>query len=178
AQIDGRVYGLVAPGYAMAEVVADRLLGGTAEFTGGDTSTKLKLLGVDVASFGVIDGPLDVTVTDPSTGVYKKLVLSDDAKTLLGGILVGDASAYGSLRPLVGAPLGADPAAYLMPEGGIALPDNELPAEAVVCSCSNVTAGRIREAVHAEGCTDAAAVKACTKAGATCGSCLFAVKKI
>ena len=126
----------------------------------------------------VTPNALDVVYTDPVNGVYKKLVLSDDAKTLLGGILVGDASAYGSLRPLVGAPLGGDPAAYLMPEGGVALPDDELPADAVVCSCSNVTAGRIRDAVHSDGCADAASVKACTKAGATCGSCLFTVKKI
>ena len=182
ASFEGRSVGLVAPGYAMAEVAATRLLGGDATFPGYDDSAKLKLSGVDVASFGdamaITPNALDVVYTDPITGVYKKLVLSDDATTLLGGILVGDASAYGSLRPLVGAPLGADPAAYLMPEGGAALPDNELPEDAVVCSCSNVTAGRIREAVHAEGCTDAAAVKACTKAGATCGSCIFAVKKI
>lgn len=182
ANFEGRSVGLVAPGYAMAEVAATRLLGGDATFPGFDDSTKLKLSGVDVASFGdamaVTPNALDVVYTDPVNGVYKKLVLSDDAKTLLGGILVGDASAYGSLRPLVGAPLGADPAAYLMPEGGVALPDDELPTEAVVCSCSNVTAGRIREAVHSDGCADAASVKACTKAGATCGSCLFTVKKI
>ncbi|WP_270365377.1 nitrite reductase large subunit NirB [Microbacterium algeriense] len=182
ANFEGRAVGLVAPGYAMAEVAATRLLGGDATFPGFDDSTKLKLSGVDVASFGdamaVTPNALDVVYTDPVNGVYKKLVLSDDAKTLLGGILVGDASAYGSLRPLVGAPLGGDPAAYLMPEGGVALPDDELPADAVVCSCSNVTAGRIREAVHSDGCADAASVKACTKAGATCGSCLFTVKKI
>jgi len=182
ANFEGRAVGLVAPGYAMAEVAATRLLGGDATFPGFDDSTKLKLSGVDVASFGdamaVTPNALDVVYTDPVNGVYKKLVLSDDAKTLLGGILVGDASAYGSLRPLVGAPLGGDPAAYLMPEGGVALPDDELPADAVVCSCSNVTAGRIRDAVHSDGCADAASVKACTKAGATCGSCLFTVKKI
>lgn len=182
ANFEGRAIGLVAPGYAMAEVAATRLLGGDATFPGFDDSTKLKLSGVDVASFGdamaVTPNALDVVYTDPVNGVYKKLVLSDDAKTLLGGILVGDASAYGSLRPLVGAPLGGDPAAYLMPEGGVALPDDELPADAVVCSCSNVTAGRIRDAVHSDGCADAASVKACTKAGATCGSCLFTVKKI
>ncbi|MEU4015750.1 nitrite reductase large subunit NirB [Microbacterium sp. NPDC028030] len=182
ASFEGRSVGLVAPGYAMAEVAAIRLLGGDATFPGYDDSAKLKLSGVDVASFGdamaVTPSALDVVYTDPVRGVYKKLVLSDDAKTLLGGILVGDASAYGSLRPLLGAPLGADPAAYLMPEGIGMPPDDELPAAAVVCSCSNVTAGRIREAMHDDGCTDAAAVKACTKAGATCGSCMFTVKKI
>ncbi|MBW9092900.1 nitrite reductase large subunit [Microbacterium jejuense] len=187
ANYDGQCVGLVAPGYAMAEVAATRLLGvdehsGEASFPGYDLSTKLKLSGVDVASFGdafaETPGALDVVYADPVAGVYKKLVLSDDAKTLLGGILVGDASAYGSLRPLVGGALGADPAAYLMPEGGVAAPTGELPDDALVCSCNSVTAGRIRHAVHEEGCTDAASVKSCTKAGAACGSCLTMVKKL
>ena len=84
-----------------------------ATFPGADTSTKLKLLGVDVASFGdafgATDGALEVVYADPVAGVYKKLVLSDDARTLLGGILVGDASAYAALRPMVGRELGARP---------------------------------------------------------------------
>ena len=102
----GVCYGLVAPGYAMAEVVADRLTGGDATMTTPDTSTKLKLLGVDVASFGTpfAEG-LDVVVTDQVTGVYAKLLLTDDAQTLLGGILVGDATAYPSLRACLGGPL-------------------------------------------------------------------------
>jgi nitrite reductase (NADH) large subunit len=182
ANFDDLCVGLVAPGYAMAEVAATRLLGGEASFPGYDLSTKLKLSGVDVASFGdafaTTPGALDVVYADPVAGVYKKLVLSDDAKTLLGGILVGDASAYGSLRPLVGGALGGDPAAYLMPDGGVAAPVGELPDEALVCSCNSVTAGSIRSAVHDDGCTDVAGVKACTKAGAACGSCVMMVKKI
>ncbi|MDO9353440.1 MAG: FAD-dependent oxidoreductase, partial [Solirubrobacteraceae bacterium] len=182
ANFDDRCVGLVAPGYAMAEVAATRLLGGEASFPGYDESAKLKLSGVDVASFGDAlartPDALDVVYADPVAGVYKKLVLSDDAQTLLGGILIGDASAYGALRPMVGARLGADPAAYLLPEGGVEAPGGELPDAAVVCSCSNVSAGRIRQAVHDEGCRDAAAVKGCTKAGATCGSCVLMVKKV
>ncbi|WP_091487443.1 nitrite reductase large subunit NirB [Microbacterium pygmaeum] len=183
ASFDGRCVGLVAPGYAMAEVAATRLLGGEADFPGYDDSTKLKLNGVDVASFGdafaTTPGALDVVYADPVAGVYKKLVLSDDAQTLLGGILVGDASAYGLLRPLLGGRLGADPAAYLMPEGaGDALGDAELPDQALVCSCNSVTAGAIRCAVTDAGCTDVAGVKACTRAGAACGSCLPLVKKL
>ncbi|WP_341942115.1 nitrite reductase large subunit NirB [Microbacterium sp. LWH10-1.2] len=182
ANYEGRCVGLVAPGYAMAEVAATGLLGGEAAFPGYDDSSKLKLSGVDVASFGdamaTTPDALDVVYADPVAGVYKKLVLSDDAQTLLGGILVGDASAYGALRPLVGARLGADPAAYLLPENGDEPARAALPDEAVVCSCANVTAGRIRSAVHEEGCRDAAAVKVCTKAGATCGSCALMVKKL
>ena len=99
------MYGLVAPGYAMAEVVVDALLEGPGTFTGADMSTKLKLLGVDVASFGdafaTTDGALELTYADAVSGVYKKLVVTEDGRRLLGGILVGDASAYGVLRPMV-----------------------------------------------------------------------------
>ncbi|WEV79584.1 nitrite reductase large subunit NirB [Janibacter cremeus] len=182
ANIGGRCLGLVAPGYTMAEIVADRLLGGGGTFPGADLSTKLKLLGVDVASFGDAfaqePGGLEVVVSDPVAGVYKKLVMSDDARTLRGGILVGDASAYAALRPMVGRELGGDPAAYLLPEGSAPAPTGDLPEETTVCSCNNVTAGRIRGSVSEEGCTDLAGVKACTRAGTSCGSCLPLVKKI
>jgi nitrite reductase (NADH) large subunit len=182
----GRVYGLVAPGYAMAEVAADRLLGGAAEFTEADTSTKLKLLGVDVASFGdafgSAAGALDVLYADSVAGVYKKLVVGEDGR-LLGGILVGDASGYAALRPLTGTetPLPVPPEQLILPDsigsagalGGAALPDS-----ATVCSCHNVTKGVICSAVAESGCTDVAAVKACTKAGTGCGSCVPLVKSI
>ncbi|WP_448655881.1 nitrite reductase large subunit NirB [Microbacterium lacticum] len=181
ASFEGQCVGLVAPGYAMAEVAATHLLGGEAEFGGFDLSTKLKLSGVNVASFGdafaETPGALDVVYSDPVAGVYKKLVLSDDAKTLLGGILVGDASSYGALRPLIGRPLGGDPAAHLLPEG-VGTVSAELPDDALVCSCNSVTAGTIRHAVHDEGCADVAAVKSCTRAGAACGSCVATIKKI
>jgi nitrite reductase (NADH) large subunit len=166
----------------MAEIVVDRLLGGSATFPGADTSTKLKLLGVDVASFGDVfaeaDGSLEVVYADPVAGVYKKLVLSDDARTLLGGVLVGDASAYASLRPMVGGTLGSDPTAWLLPEGSAPAVGTDLPDEAGVCSCNNVTAGTIRGAVTDHQCTDIAAVKSCTKAGTSCGSCVSLVKKL
>ena len=121
AAIEGRCYGLGGPGYTSAEVVADRLLGGAAEFPGADMSTKLKLLGVDVASFGDAMGTtpdcLEVVVNDAVNQTYAKLVLSDDAKTLLGGVLVGDASTYGVLRPMVGEPLPGDPIGLIAPAG-------------------------------------------------------------
>jgi nitrite reductase (NADH) large subunit len=183
ASIEGRCLGLVAPGYAMAEVVVDRLLGGDATFPGADLSTKLKLLGVDVASFGdafaTTPGALELVYSDPVAGVYTKLVVTDDARTLLGGVLVGDASAYASLRPMVGAELGGDPALWLLPEGaGGERPQTELPAQAAVCSCNNVTAGAIRDAVTEHACHDVAAVKGCTRAGTSCGSCIPLVKKV
>ncbi len=182
ACIEGRTWGLVAPGYTMAEIVADRLLGGAATFPGADVSTKLKLLGVDVASFGdsfaQVPGALEVVYADPVAGVYKKLVMSDDAQTLLGGVLVGDAGSYASLRPMVGQRLGSDPTAWLLPEGTATPPSTDLPDAANVCSCNNVDAGSIRCAVTEQGCTDLGGVKACTKAGTSCGSCLPLVKRL
>ena len=182
ASIQGAWVGLVAPGYTMAEIAVDRLLGGTSTYPGTDASAKLKLLGVDVASFGdafaTTPGALEVVFADPVAGVYKKLVLTDDARTLLGGILVGDASAYSSLRPMVGAELPGDAAAWLLPEGAGERPQVELPDSATVCSCNNVTAGTIRDAVNEQACTDTSQVKACTKAGTACGSCVPLVKKL
>jgi nitrite reductase (NADH) large subunit len=179
ACFDGRCVGLVAPAQAMAEVAADRICGGNATFTGFDTSTKLKLSGVDVASFGDAfarsPGALEVVYADPARGLYQKLVVSDDARTLLGGVLVGDASAYTTLRPLLGSALPAEPAAYLTTPGG-AVPEASLPDEATLCSCNNVTTGRVRRVVR-EGCHELGELKACTRAGTSCGSCLLLLKK-
>ncbi|WP_019816576.1 nitrite reductase large subunit NirB [Saccharomonospora saliphila] len=177
AALDGRVYGLVAPGYSMAEVVAADLLGRQAEFPGADTSTKLKLMGVDVASFGdahaTTDGALEVVVADAVAGTYKKLVVSDDARTLLGGVLVGDATEYNLLRGLVGSELPADPAALLAPENrGGAVGVDALPDAAQVCSCNGVTKGELTRAIVDDGCDSVSALKACTRAGTACGSCV------
>ena len=181
------MYGLVAPGYAMAEVVADALLGGPGAFTGADMSTKLKLLGVDVASFGdahgATPGALELVFADAVAGVYKKLVVSGDGRQLLGGVLVGDASAYGVLRPMVasGIELPDNPEELILPvgRGGAAALDlgASLPDEAQVCSCNNVSAGQIR-AAFADGATTVSDIKTCTKAGTSCGSCLPLVIKL
>ncbi|MFD0275673.1 nitrite reductase large subunit NirB [Kitasatospora sp. NPDC127111] len=176
--VDGRVYGLVAPGYQMAETAARTLAGtpGTG-FTGADTSTKLKLLGVDVASFGdphgTAEGSLDVLYSDSRLGVYRKLVIGADG-ALLGGVLVGDTEAYGTLRPLsmAGKPLTTPPEQLVLPAGFAAAGPVALPDDAVLCSCHNVTRGAVRAAVHEEGCESVAAVKQCTRAGTGCGSCI------
>jgi nitrite reductase (NADH) large subunit len=185
AAIEGRCYGLVGPGYTSAEVVADRLLDGSAEFPEADLSTKLKLLGVDVASFGDAMGTtencLEVAVNDAVNRTYAKLVLSDDAKTLLGGVLVGDASSYGVLRPMVGSELPGDPLALIAPassgDGAGALGVGALPDSAQICSCNNVTKGDLKCAI-ADGCGDVPALKACTAAGTSCGSCVPLLKQL
>ncbi|ASR34347.1 nitrite reductase large subunit [Prauserella marina] len=178
AAIEGTVYGLVVPGYSMAEVVATGLLGGEAGFPGADTSAKLKLLGVDVASFGdahaVTEGALEVVVNDAVRGTYQKLVVSDDASVLLGGILVGDASEYTLLRSLVGKRLPAEPVALLAPEGsrGAGAGIDALPPEAQICSCNAVSKGALTEAITVHGCDSVSALKECTRAGSSCGSCV------
>jgi nitrite reductase (NADH) large subunit len=180
----GTMYGLVAPGYAMAEVVVDALLDGPGTFTGADMSTKLKLLGVDVASFGdafaATDGALELTYADAVAGVYKKLVVSEDGTRLLGGILVGDASAYGILRPMVssGLALPDNPEQLILPVGTGGALQVGMPDEAQVCSCNDVTKADILHAVTDQGCESVADVKQCTRAGSTCGSCVATVKNI
>ncbi|MFE3655781.1 nitrite reductase large subunit NirB [Streptomyces sp. NPDC059165] len=175
---DGRVYGLVAPGYEMAKSVADVLDGDEGRFTGADLSTKLKLLGVDVASFGdahgTAEGCLDVVYADSRAGVYKKLVVSADG-TLLGGVLVGDAESYGMLRPLTGSVPPVPPEQLVLPAGAgapVALGPSALPDDAVVCSCHNVTKGEI----CAHGSLPE--VKRCTKAGTGCGSCVKVIGQL
>ncbi|PRH79143.1 nitrite reductase (NAD(P)H) [Streptomyces solincola] len=184
---DGRVYGLVAPGYEMALTAAESIGAGAGEppgtaagrtFTGADTSTKLKLLGVDVASFGDAHGTaagcLDVVYADSRAGVYKKLVMDADG-VLLGGVLVGDAEAYGMLRPLTGSRPPVAPEQLVLPAGAgapAALGPAALPDSAVVCSCHNVTKGAI------VACASLPEVKKCTKAGTGCGGCVTVIRQL
>ncbi|BCW51350.1 putative nitrite reductase (plasmid) [Arthrobacter sp. StoSoilB13] len=189
ANFEGMCLGLVAPANTMAEIVADRLHGGEATFPGFDTATKLKLSGVDVASFGdafaKTEHSLEIVYADPARGVYQKIVTTDDAKTLLGGIFVGDASPYMSLRPLLGRELPAEPGAFLSAAGGGEAPETELPDDAILCSCNNVSAGTIRDTINGCGACEGNApvqelgeVKACTRAGTQCGSCVPMLKKL
>ncbi|MHA7239868.1 nitrite reductase large subunit NirB [Arthrobacter sp. TMS1-12-1] len=190
ASYEGVSMGLVAPANAMAEVCADGILGGVSTFPGFDTATKLKLSGVEVASFGDAlagsEGSLEIVYADPARGLYQKLVVTDDAKTLLGGIFVGDAAPYSALRPLLGRELPAEPGAYLSSAGGGEAPPSDLPDDVILCSCNNVTAGACRSAVHgvAEDGTaggpalDMPSLKACSRAGTQCGSCVPMLKKL
>ena len=184
---NGRIYGLVAPGYQMAEVAARHIAGEMdASFAGADMSTKLKLMGVDVASFGDAMGStpaaVDYVYTDPVAGVYKKLVVTADGKTLLGGILLGEAADYGTLLQMTlnGVPLPEHPEDMILParEGGSkGLGVDMLPAGAQICSCNDVTKGALCEAVAA-GCTTVGALKSKTRASSTCGGCATLVKQI
>ena len=179
AHVAGRTWGLVAPGYQMAAVVADRLAGGIATFTGADLSTKLKLLGVDVASFGdafaAAEGSWCIVFSDPRSAVYKKLVVNADG-AVTGGILVGDATAYQTLLQMSRGdmPSPPEPERLLLPAGSGAVDVVGVGAigdAATICSCNGVTKGAICAAVD-DGATDLAALKSCTRAGSTCGGCV------
>jgi len=187
ALYNGMIYGLVAPGYEMAEVVATHILGAHKAFTGFDMSTKLKLIGVDVASFGNPFTPADqcrsIVFEDTMKGVYKRINITPDGQHLLGGILIGDADAYNMLLQtaknkvilppnpedvLLGARGGQEAAGA----GVLGLPD-----DATICSCENVSKAAICNAVI-DGHETLDAVKKCTKAATCCGGCAPMVKDL
>jgi len=188
AKHDGMVYGLVAPGYEMAEILAMNLTGSDARFTGADLSTKLKLMGIDVASFGQYELPADeatpLTYEDPLGGVYKKLFFDPKGQRLLGGILIGDASDYATLSVLAksgdelpcqaGELLGGSGGGEASSLGGAAAMSDD----AQICSCNNVTKGDVCTAITEQGLTSVADVKVCTKAGTGCGGCMPLVTDI
>ncbi|AGF71915.1 nitrite reductase large subunit NirB [Corynebacterium halotolerans] len=183
AAVHGRTHGLIGPGNATADVLARRLTGEATEgLTEPDLSTELKLLGVDMASFGEIEATGDrkeLLITDPVGGTYRKLLLDADGRTLRGGILVGDSSGYSLLHALLGTELPADPLSFLVPSSS-AGPDvgvAALPANAQICSCNAVTKGRLVEAI-ADGAHSVEALKGCTRAGTSCGSCLPLMRNV
>jgi len=187
ASWNGMIYGLVAPGYAMARAVVADLAGKYASFTGADMSTKLKLMGVDVASIGDAhaksQGALVYSYQNGASQVYKRLVVSEDNKFLLGAILVGDASSYGSLLQyyLNYIELPDDPETLILPQQTgapvEALGAAALPASAQVCSCFDVTKGDVCAAIT-NGCMTMADLKTETKACTGCGGCSALVKSV
>lgn len=220
----GMIYGLVAPGYEMADVVAKNIMlptappapqrgeletftsikiedlpeedqveitqnppsGGRGAFFGFDMSTKLKLIGIDVASFGnPFPHPSEaksVVFEDTIKGIYKRINISLDGKELLGGILVGDASQYNMLLQTCKNKMALPPNVedlILGARGGeeIGAGVDGLPEEAMICSCESISKGTICQAVT-DGAETADAVKKCTKAGSGCGGCIPMVKDL
>lgn len=182
-----KIFGLVAPGYRMAETVVSGLVAPFVAFEkddvllfeGADMSTRLKLLGVAVGaigdSHGRTPGALNYTYVNQKTQVYKRLVVDAQAKTLLGAVLVGDTASYDTLLQycLNEMPLPDQPETLIMPsaDGQTAqLSLESLPEAAVICSCHNVTRGEIVSAVSG-GCCSLADVKSSTKASTGCGGC-------
>lgn len=183
---NGQIFGLVAPGYQMARVLAGHLAAEPTAFSGADMSTKLKLLGVEVASFGDAHGRTPGSQhyhwTDGPKGIYKKIVVSAEGTRLLGGVLVGDSSDYATLLQMMlnDLPLPTAPESLILPAlagapkvpGVAALPDS-----AQVCSCHNVSKGDICAAVKG-GCGEMSSIRSCTKAATGCGGCAALVKQV
>jgi len=187
ALYEGMIYGLVAPGYEMADVVASYLTGHEKGFYGYDMSTKLKLIGVDVASFG------DAFITEPDCrtiifedthkGIYKRINISNNGKYLLGGILIGDADAYNMLLQTVNNKITLPPNPEDLILGSRGTEDSEgtgvisLPDDALICSCEAVSKSAICSAVN-DGACSIDDIKKCTKAGTGCGGCVPLVKDL
>ena len=186
---DNMVYGLVAPGYEMADSVARQLTGDTSKpFSGFDMSTKLKLIGVDVGSFGDPFGEtspsIPIAFKDKSKGTYKRINISEDGKYLLGGILVGDASQYNLLHQMAinKVPLPEHPESLLIslqtksgePSAGV----DSLPDTAQICACENISKGDIIRQVSEGQAKTIDDIKKSTKACTGCGGCTPLVSDI
>ncbi len=187
----GRIFGLVAPGYTMAKVAVSHIVsqgqGGAEEFTGADMSTKLKLLGVDVASIGDAHantpGAKSYTYFDEVGQVYKRLIVSEDGRKVLGAVLVGDVDAYGNLLQMMlnDMELPENPEGLILPSidgaASAGLGVDALPESAIICSCYDVSKGQLQEAV-ANGAVDMAGIKAATSASTGCGGCAALAKQV
>jgi nitrite reductase (NADH) large subunit len=180
AHYRGRTYGLVGPGYQMARAAVSTLNGGEERLGVFDMSARLKLLGVEVGSFGdahaTRPGSRVVSFTDAVAGIYKKLVVSADRQRLLGGVLVGDASSYSQLLQLTQnqVALPPHPEQLILPQSGARPPGlgvDALPEAATICTCQNVAKGAICRAICDQQLSSVGAVKAATRAGTGCGSC-------
>ncbi|MBV1881626.1 MAG: nitrite reductase large subunit NirB [Pseudomonadales bacterium] len=186
---DNKIFGLVSPGYQMASVAAEQVLAtqDAKEFTGADMSTKLKLMGVDVASIGdahaKTPGAKAYSLIDESNDIYKKIVVSEDGKQLLGSVLIGNADEYGNLLQFMlnSMELPEHPEDLILPQregsASVGLGVDALPQSAVICSCNNVTKGDLCAAIEG-GAVEISELKACTKAATSCGGCAALTKQV
>ncbi|MDB1124474.1 nitrite reductase large subunit NirB [Vibrio algarum] len=187
---ENQIFGLVAPGYQMAKIAAKHLLAEDEKplpFLGADMSTKLKLLGVDVASIGEVhdktEGAQSFTYNDEIEQVYKRLIISADGTKIVGAVLVGDAEAFGTLLQMKqnDMPLPSNPSVLILPnvaeDDSSSMGIDALPDTAVICSCFDVTKGDIKQAVAA-GSTTMAELKESTNASTGCGGCATLAKQV
>ena len=182
------IYGLVAPGYRMAEVAAQQFseLEEKPSFKGADMSTKLKLLGVDVGSIGDAhgksEGAISYIYSDEKSETYKRINV-DAENHLIGAVLVGDCSDYDTLLQyfLNKIELPAQPENMILPQSDgaqtVSLGAGALPMAATICSCHNVSKGDIHAAIDA-GCCSVVDVKSSTKAATGCGGCSALLKNV
>lgn len=187
---NNKIYGLVAPGYDMARIAAKHILDQESQcFAGADMSTKLKLMGVDVASIGdahaMTPNALSYFYADEDALIYKKIVVNADKTRLLGAVLVGDAKEYSDLLQMMlgEIALPEQPESLIMPgfsQSGAAKTGSGvdlLPDSATICSCNNVSKSDICQAIEG-GSTSLGALKKCTKAATACGGCAPLVTQV
>jgi nitrite reductase (NADH) large subunit len=178
AQHRGRVYGLVAPLWEQAKVFADHVTGKdpTAAYHGSKLATKLKVMGIELASMGINEPSEErdevIQFSEPKKGIYKKLIVREGR--LVGGILMGDISKAGYLMQTFDrdSPLPEERLALMFDLGAPSqkITFDEMPAESQVCNCNGVTKGAIGACI-ANGTRSAPAVMDATRAGKGCGSC-------
>lgn len=171
AEHDGKTYGIVAPVWEQAAVLADVLTGqrSQARYRGSKLYTRLKVAGVDVASMGSLEPELEsdqvVQVVQERANMYRKLVVREGR--LVGAMLVGNTSAAGRLVQLFDR-------GDLMPEDPLealcATPSSDISSERMVCLCHKVSRSVLCAAI-AEGADSVGALGDTTKAGTGCGSC-------
>ena len=181
----GKIYGLVDPIWEMANVLADVITGDNpdAAYTGSKLGTKLKVMGVELASMGETKpaSPTDEVVVyrEPRKGVYKKLIIRDEK--IAGCILLGDIEAAGTLMQMFfsGAKTPERRADLLFgaPSGVSLLKVADLPDNTQICNCNGVSKKQICDAIE-KGFTSVAKIGGCTKAGMGCGSCKTLVAQL
>ena len=189
AESHGQVFGLVAPLYEMANVVARQLAGEDgAAFTPAATATKLKVTGVDVYSAGDFADDAtreEIVLRDPAQGIYKRLVLKDNK--VLGAVMYGETgdgpwffdlirkqTDVAEMRSTLIFGQGYQGGAALDPTAAVAA----LADDAEICGCNGVCKGRIVSAIAEKGLTSLEDVRAHTKASASCGSCTGLVEQV
>jgi nitrite reductase (NADH) large subunit len=189
AEVDGRVYGLVAPLYEMARVVAAQLAGASeTAFVHNDTPTKLKVTGIDVFSVGDFaegDDRQEIVLRDASAGVYKRVILRDNR--IIGAVLYGEIADgawfsdlkkrqtnISEMRDTLIFGQSYQGSAPLDPMAAVAA----LPDDAEICGCNGVCKGKITGAIASKGLTSLDDVRAHTKASASCGSCTGLVEQL
>ncbi|GAA4272603.1 nitrite reductase large subunit NirB [Aquimarina gracilis] len=190
ALYNNMIYGLVAPGYDMADIAVSQITGYIDKTMVDhiDMSTQLKLIGTEVASFGDAlseSSTIDTIVYENKRkGVYKRINVSEDGTKLLGGILVGDSSDYNALFQIYNTAMALpeDPEDLILGSRG---GDNsllgdvmDLPDDAQICSCESVSKGAICNSIQDGSCNDLGEVISRTKAGTGCGGCKPMVKDL
>ncbi len=179
---DEIVYGLVAPLYDMAKVMARTLIGEAATFIAPEVSTKLKVTGVDLFSVGDFgDEHEEIVFRDPALGVYKRITISNDR--IVGLVMYGDTSdsnwffdklkSAEDISDIRGALIYGSAAQGIDPLAAMAA----MPDSAEICGCNGVCKGTIVQAIH-NGATDLGAIRAVTKASASCGNCTGLVEQV